>query len=206
MTSDQKNRRASQRKITVSMNMTLDGIMEGPLNDPENHHQLWTFPFRDDAFAQYELEELQTIDALLIGRNSYQGLSAVWPTLADHEQFGKYAKTMNSLTKYVASTTLAEPLDWNARLIEGDLVENVTQLKQQPGRDIMVVGSGKLVNSLMQFDLIDEYRLKIYPMVLGGGRRLFQDNIEKKALRLLETKTFNSGIAVLSYQRDRTLG
>lgn len=200
MTSDQTNLQSPKRKVIVSMNVSLDGIMEGPVDDREKQHQLWTFPFRNEEFAQFELEEIYATGALLIGRNSYQGLSAVWPTLTDHEQFGQYAKAMNSLTKYVVSTTLVEPLDWNAQLIEGDLAENISQLKQKAGQDILVVGSGKLVNSLIRLDLVDEYRLKVYPVVLGGGRRLFQDETEISALRLIETKTFGSGITVLSYQ------
>jgi dihydrofolate reductase len=107
---------------------------------------------------------------------------------------------MNGYPKYVVSTTLEEPLEWNnSTLIKGNVAEEVLRLKQQPGKDILVFGSGRLVNALMQHDLIDEYRLMVFPIVLGSGQRLFEDGSDTKVLRLVETKTLGSGIVVLSY-------
>jgi dihydrofolate reductase len=109
---------------------------------------------------------------------------------------------MNSYPKYVVSTTLQEPLEWNASLIEGDLAEEVSRLKQEPGKDIMVYGSGDLVNTLMKHNLVDEYRLMVFPIVLGSGRRLFPDDAaEKTTLKLVDSKTFDSGVAVHTYHR-----
>jgi dihydrofolate reductase len=112
---------------------------------------------------------------------------------------GVYGERMNSMPKYVASTTLTE-MEWNASLIQGDLAEEVSRLKQQPGQDILVFGSCELVYMLTQLDLIDEYRLMVFPLVLGSGKRIFRDGGEKKILKLVETKTFASGVVVLSYE------
>ena len=110
---------------------------------------------------------------------------------------------MNSLPKFVASTTLQEPLEWNATLIQGDVADEVSKLKQQPGQDILICGSADLVHTLMQHDLIDEFRLMLFPVILGSGKRLFRDGIDTTALRLVDTKTFSSGVVVLSYAPDR---
>jgi len=117
------------------------------------------------------------------------------------EQAGEYADMMNGYPKHVVSTTLEEPLEWNnSTLIKGNVAEEITKLKQQPGQDILIFGSGDLVNTLMQHDLIDEYRLMVFPVVVGSGKRLFGDEIETTVLRLVETKTLGSGVVVLSYR------
>jgi dihydrofolate reductase len=117
------------------------------------------------------------------------------------EQAGEYADMMNGYPKYVVSKTLEEPLEWNnSTLIKGNVAEEVSRLKRQPGKDILIFGSGDLVNTLMRHDLIDEYRLMLFPVVVGSEKRLFKDSIETKVLRLVETKTFGSGVVVLSYQ------
>src|SRR5918997_5281576 len=107
---------------------------------------------------------------------------------------------MNSYPKHVVSTTLQEPLEWNARLIEGDAAEEVTKLKQEPGKDILVYGSGDLVNTLMEHDLVDEYRLMVFPIVVGSGKRLFEGEIDTTVLKLVDSKTFGTGVVVLTYQ------
>jgi dihydrofolate reductase len=116
-------------------------------------------------------------------------------------ELGEYADMMNGYPKYVVSTSLQEPLEWNnSTLIEGDVAEEVSRLKQQPSKDILIFGSGDLVNTLMRHDLIDEYRLMVFPVVLGSGKRLFRDGIDTTVLRLVDTETFSSGVVVLTYQ------
>jgi dihydrofolate reductase len=116
-------------------------------------------------------------------------------------ELGEYADMMNGYPKFVVSTTLEEPLEWNnSSLTKENVAEEVSRLKQQPGKDVLIFGSGDLVNTLMQHDLIDEYRLMVFPVVVGSGKRLFRDGSDTKALRLVETKTFSSGVVVLSYQ------
>jgi len=128
---------------------------------------------------------------------TYEGFAKAWPTVKDEAGF---ADRMNSIPKYVVSTTLKE-LEWNnSHLITGNIAEEVARLKHQEGQDILVAGSGELVGTLMQHDLIDEYRLMVHPVVLGGGKRLFRDGSDKKVLKLVETKLFSSGIVVLHYQ------
>src|SRR5215208_1239928 len=177
------------RKVIVSEFVTLDGVMESP--------DKWHFPYWSDEMGKYKFDELLASDALLLGRVTYEGFAAAWPSATDEEGF---ADRMNGLPKYVVSTTLEEPLEWNnSRLIEGDVAEEVSRLKQQPGHDILIYGSGELLHTLMQHDLIDEYRLMVYPVVLGSGKRLFRDGINT-TLRLVETRTFSSGVVVLSYR------
>jgi len=176
------------RKVVVSEFVSLDGVIEEPS---------WTFQFSSEEQQKFKFDELFASDALLLGRVTYEGFAAAWPSATDEEGF---ADRMNGLPKYVVSTTLEEPLEWNnSRLIEGDVAEEVSRLKQQPGHDILIYGSGELVHTLMQHDLIDEYRLMVYPVVLGSGKRLFRDGINT-TLRLVETRTFSSGVVVLSYR------
>jgi len=179
----------SRRKVIVTEYVTLDGVMEEPGQ--------WSFPFWNDEAAQFKSDELFASDALLLGRVTYQGFAAAWPTMTDTGEFGE---KMNSMPKYVASTTLEEVAWNNSRLIKGNVVEEVSALKRQPGQDILVAGSGVLVHTLMQHDLIDEYRLMVHPIILGSGKRLFRDGGAMKTLKLVETKTFSSGIVVLTYQ------
>lgn len=178
------------RKVIASEYVTLDGVMDEPGR--------WSFPFWTDEAAQFKSDELFASDALLLGRVTYQGFAQAWPTM---EGTGAYGERMNSLPKYVVSTTLDEAeVKWNAQLIKGPITEAVTELKAQPGQDVLVFGSGTLVQTLMQHDLIDEYRLMVHPIVLGSGTHLFREESEKKVLRLIETKAFSSGIVVLTYQ------
>jgi dihydrofolate reductase len=176
------------RKIIVSEYVTLDGVMEEP--------GTWSFPFWNEEASQFKFEELKASDGLLLGRVTYQGFAKAWPTMTDT---GEYGERMNSLPKYVVSTTLSEAT-WNARLIKDHIAEAVSRLKQESGQDLLVFGSGELVHTLMQHDLVDEYRFMVHPLILGSGKRLFRDGIEKKVLRLVETRTFSSGVVVLSYQ------
>jgi dihydrofolate reductase len=179
----------NMRKIIVSEYVSLDGVMEEP-----GH---WSFQFWSEESSQFKYDELFASDGLLLGRVTYQGFAAAWPTMPDT---GEYGERMNSFPKFIVSTTL-EKVEWNnSKLIKGNIAEEVSKLKQQPGQDILVFGSGELVHTLMQHDLIDEYRFMVYPVVLGSGRRLFRDGVDKKVLKLIETKTLGSGVVVLSYQ------
>ena len=178
------------RKLIVTEFLTLDGVMEEPA---------WTAPYWNDEIAKFKFDELFGSDTLLLGRVTYQGFAAAWPSRTDEQGF---ADRMNGLPKFVVSTTL-EKVEWNnSRLIKENIPEEVSRLKQQPGQNILIYGSGDLVQTLMQSDLIDEYWLLVYPIVLGSGKRLFQDE-SKTTLSLKETKTFSSGVVVLCYQPDR---
>lgn len=177
------------RKIIASEYLTLDGIMEEP-----GH---WSFQFWSEEAAKFKFDELFASDALLLGRVTYQGFAKAWPTMTGT---GEYGERMNGLPKFVVSKTLQE-LEWNnSTLIQGDIVEEISRLKQLPGQDLLIFGSGALVHTLMQHNLIDEYRLMVHPLVLGSGKRLFRDGAEKKALKLISIKTFSSGVVVLSYE------
>jgi dihydrofolate reductase len=185
------------RKVVVTEYVTLDGIMEDPGGGEGTTHGGWSFQFWSEEAAKYKFDELFASDALLLGRVTYEGFAKAWPTVKDEVGF---AERMNSIPKYVVSTTLTE-FEWNnSHLIQGNIAEEVAKLKQQEGKDILVVGSATLVQSLMQADLIDEYRLMVHPVVLGGGKRLFRDGSAKTVLQLVDTKSFSSGIVVLSYQ------
>ena len=184
------------RKVIVSEFVTLDGVMEDPGGAEKFERGGWTMPYWNEEIGKVKFDELFASDALLLGRVTYQGFAAAWPSMTDEAGF---ADRMNSLPKFVVSTTL-EKVEWNnSRLIKGNVAEEVSKLKQQPGQDILIAGSGELVHTLMQHDLIDEYRLLVYPVVLGSGKRLFKDG-SKTTLRLIETKTFRSGVVLLSYR------
>jgi dihydrofolate reductase len=177
------------RKLVVSEFVTLDGVIEEPG---------WTFQFGSEDRDQYKFDELAAADALLLGRVTYEGFAAAWPQM--EEQTGEYGAWMNGYPKHVASRTLEEPLEWrNSTLIEGDIAEEVSRLKEQDGKDILVFGSGDLVGTLMEHDLVDEYRLMVFPVVVGSGKRLFGEG-DTKTLKLVESKTFDSGAVVLTYE------
>jgi dihydrofolate reductase len=176
------------RKIVVSEFVSLDGVMEDPR---------WTFQFGSEEQEKFKFDELKGSDALLLGRVTYDGFAAAWPGMV--EQTGEYGQMMNGYSKHVVSTTLKE-VEWNnSSLIKGNIAEEVSKLKQQPGKDILVFGSCTLVHTLMELDLIDEYRLMVFPVVLGSGKRLFRDGMDKKVLRLADTKIFSSGVVVHTY-------
>ncbi len=164
--------------------------------------------FGSEEQERYKFDELAAADALLLGRATYEGFAAAWPGMMKgyegpgRAELGEYADMMNSYPKRVASRTLQGPLEWNnSTLIGRNVAEGVSNLKRQDGKDILVFGSGELVNTLMGHDLVDEYRLMIFPVVLGSGKRLFGDgSATTKALRLADTKTFASGVVVLTYE------
>jgi dihydrofolate reductase len=182
------------RKLVASFFISLDGVVQGP--GPEDGFELagWTMPYWDDDIAAFIQAGMEAADTLLLGRVTYQGFAAAFASST-----GPDAEAMNSFRKYVVSTTL-EQAEWNnSHLIKGNVAEEVAKLKQQPGRDIGMSGSGTLVQSLLQQGLIDELNLLIYPVVLGHGKRLFQDR-SNLTLKLTQSKTSSSGVLLTTYQ------
>jgi dihydrofolate reductase len=177
------------RKVVVSEFVSLDGVIENPS---------WSLQLAGEEQQNYKFDELSASDALLLGRATYEKLAAQWPHLS--EQYGGYTDMMNSYPKYVVSTTLQEPLEWNASLIKGDLAEEVPRLKQEPGKDILVFGSGDLVNTLMKHNLVDEYRLMVFPIIVGSGKLLFEGEIDTTVLELVDSRTLSTGVVYLTYQ------
>jgi dihydrofolate reductase len=185
------------RKIIATDYVSLDGVIEDPVGMEGSGLGDWTGPFErgpeGDAFKH---RELAGSDALLFGRVTYQAFSAVWPSVKDEAGF---ADTINALPKYVVSSTL-KTADWGRTTIIGaNIVDEVSKLRNSPGKDILVYGSGRLVHLLAQHGLIDEYRLMVYPVVLGRGGRLFPEG-SKANLSLVEARTFGSGIVLLRYE------
>lgn len=185
------------RKLVVSTFLTLDGVMEDPGGGEESPCGGWQLPFFDQDLAAGVREELFAADALLLGRVTYQHFATAWASMTDNDGF---AGRMNSLPKFVGSTTLHEPLAWNATLLKGDVAEAVAELKQPLGQNILVQGSGELAQTLMRHNLIDEYRLWVHPVVLGSGKRLFRDAYPETSLRLVDTMTTSTGVVRLTYQ------
>jgi dihydrofolate reductase len=186
------------RKVVVSEYVTLDGVMEDPGGGEKSKHGGWSFQFWSEEAAKFKFDELFASDALLLGRVTYEGFAKAWPAMKDDAGF---ADRMNTIPKYVVSSTLKD-LEWNnSHLIEGDIAAAVGKLKEEDGLDILVAGSARLVHTLMAHDLVDEYRLMVHPVLVGSGTRLFPEESEgATVLQLLGTKTFSSGIVVVSYQ------
>jgi len=185
------------RKVVAAEYVSVDGVMQDPGGVGEIEQGGWTNPYFNDELAKYQSDQLFDSDALLLGRVTYQGFAAAWPSMEETE--GEFAVRMNRLPKYVASRTLTEPLEWNATLLGGEVPKEVQKLKQQPGRDILIYGSGELVNTLMPHNLIDEYRLMIFPVLPGGGKPLFRYGHSATALRLDGTRTTSTGVVLLTY-------
>ena len=186
------------RKVVVSEFVSLDGVIEDPS---------WTFRFSSEEQERFKFDELAASDALLLGRVTYEGFAAAWPNMMEQHDgprraaLGEYADMMNGYPKHVVSTTLEGPLEWNnSTLIKGNVAEEVLELKRQPGQDILIFGSADLVNALMRHDLIDQYRLMVFPVVVGKGKRLLRDGTDTKILELVGTEIFGSGVVVLTYR------
>ena len=190
------------RKLIVNEFLTLDGVMQGPGSPDEDRrggfqHGGWHLPYFDEDQLLAATEGIAETDAYLFGRRTYEIMAGYWPHQPDTAPF---AKTLNELPKYVVSTTLTEPLGWrNSRLIRGDVVEEVARLKQQPGRNIAVLGSGELVQTLIRHELVDEYALMIDPIVVGSGIRLFREGLPLTRLRVVGSLTTSTGVLVVRY-------
>jgi dihydrofolate reductase len=187
------------RKVVVSEFVPLDGVMEAPGGEEGHPHTGWVFDFIGPEQQKYKLDEVLEAEALLLGRVTYESFSDAWPS-----RTGPFADKMNTMPKYVASTTLKEPLHWsNSSVLHGDVAEEVSKLKQQNGGNILVAGSRTLVHTLMAHDLVDEYRVMTFPVLVGSGRRLFPDGPDKTMLKLADTKVFDSGVVVHTYDPAR---
>jgi dihydrofolate reductase len=185
------------RRVVAAEHVTLDGVMQDPGGVGEIEAGGWSNTYFNDDLATYQSEQLFASDALLMGRVTFKGFAAAWPAMEATE--GEFAVRMNTLPKFVVSRTLKEPLEWNGTLLKGEVAAEVARLKQQPGQDILIYGSGQVVNALLQHGLIDEYRLMIFPVVLGRGKRLFRESADTTALRITSTKTTKTGVVVLNY-------
>jgi dihydrofolate reductase len=188
-------------RIVISENVSLDGVIQDPTGEEGFRLGGWFAQIGDkdrQAWARVELDEALGAEALLLGRRSYEFFAAQWPS-----RTGEWADRLNSLPKYIVSATLEDP-DWtNSTVLKGDVVNEVSKLKQELDGDIVVYASGQLVHTLMEHDLVDELRLMIYPFVLGAGERLFGATSEKKPMRLVDTRTVGHGLAFLTYQPVR---
>ena len=179
------------RKVIAAEFLSLDGVMESP--------DQWHFPYFNDEMGQAIGEGFAASDAMLMGRVLYEEWAAYWPQQDPEEN--PVAEQMNGVQKYVVSTTLEEPLEWNnSTLIEGDLKDEIAELKAGEGGDIGISGSGTLVRSLLRSDLLDELNILLHPVVVGEGKRLFEGGEERKALDLVDSKTFSTGVVFLTYR------
>ncbi|MPZ49847.1 MAG: dihydrofolate reductase [Dehalococcoidia bacterium] len=185
-------------RIVVTEYVSLDGVMEAPGGGEDFEHAGWTFEInRGQDGDKFKLDETLNAQALLLGRVTWEGFAAAWPSMTDEVGF---ANKFNSMPKYVVSSTL-EKAEWNnSTVLKGDVVEEVSKLRQRLDGDIVVHGSAQLVQTLIDHDLIDELRLMVFPVILGAGKRLFGDTSDKKRLRLVESKTVGDGIAILIFE------
>ena len=174
------------RKVVASVYVTLDGYIDEPGE--------WSFPFWSEQAAQFKARELFASDALLLGRLTYEGFAAAWPTM----EAGEFGEKMNSVPKYVASRTL-DSATWNAAIIKGDVAEKVRALKQDDGGDLLIAGSGQLIDFLTGHDLIDEYRLMIHPIVLGTGTKRLFTAVPRRTFTLVDSVNFPTGVVVQTY-------
>jgi dihydrofolate reductase len=187
------------RQLIVTEFVTLDGVMEAPGGEPSHPHTGWVFDYIGDEQMEFKLREVLEADVHLLGRVTYESFAGAWP-----QRTGEFAEKMNAMPKYVVTTTLDE-LAWNNSVaLKGDVAAEVTKLKEQDGGPILVAGSRTLVHTLMRHDLIDEYRLMVFPVVLGSGDRLFPESPDKVTLELVDTKTFKTGVQVHTYRPARS--
>ncbi len=193
------------RKITAFESVTLDGVMQAPGRPDEDtrggfEHGGWALPYSDPVMAQVAGAGMAASPDLLFGRRTYEDFYSVWPNRTDNP----FTDLLNNTQKYVASTTLREPLPWkNSTLLDGDAAESVGALKAQGGKDLVILGSGELVRALTNAGLIDRYILLIHPLVLGIGRRLFDNDGSHVALRLIDTKTSTTGVVIATYEATK---
>lgn len=186
-------------RIVVTEFVSLDGVMEAPGGGEEYKHGGWTFEIdRGEEGDKFKFDELVEAEAQLLGRRTYEGFAAAWPKMNDEAGF---AEKMNTMPKYVVSSTLEEAEWSNTTVLRGDLATEVEKLKQQVDGVILVAGSAQLVQGLIENDLVDELRLMVFPVLLGSGKRPFGETADKKPLKLADSKTVGDGIAILTYER-----
>ncbi len=190
------------RRIVVFNNVTLDGVMQAPGRPDEDtrggfSYGGWAAPYADPEMGKAAGESMATTGSLLFGRRTYQDFYKVWPNRTDNP----FTEVLNNTPKYVASTKLKEPLPWmNSILLKGDIAKSVAKLKQQSEKDIVILGSGVLIQSLMKHNLIDQFTLLIHPLILGSGRRMFPDGSPFASLKLVDSKTTTTGVVIANYQ------
>jgi dihydrofolate reductase len=183
-------------RIVVTEFISLDGVIEDPGGAEDYKYGGWSFEIsRGDEGDNFKLDETLSSDALLLGRVTYEGFAAAWPS-----RDGEFADKLNSMPKYVVSSTLKDP-EWNnSTVLEGDVATAVAKLKQEQDGEIVVHGSPQLVQTLVEHDLVDEYRLMMYPVLLGSGKKLFGGTTDKKSLRLVSSQLVGDGVTILVYQ------
>jgi dihydrofolate reductase len=191
------------RKLVVGTFLTVDGVMQAPGGPDEDReggfgHGGWSVNYWDEVMGQLIVESTLQAGGLLLGRKTYEIFAAHWPHVGDDDPV---AAKLNSVPKYVASRTLDEVTWNNSTLIQGDVAEAVARLKEQSGAEIQVTGSGELIQTLLEHDLVDEYRLWVFPLVVGDGKRLFARGTIPAALELVDTKTSSTGVAIHTYER-----
>jgi dihydrofolate reductase len=190
------------RRIVVVESVTLDGVMQSPGGQDEDtrggfEHGGWAQPYSDEVMGR-EMGKGMGQSELLFGRRTYEQFYSFWPNAPQPNPF---TEVLNNTRKYVASTTLSEPLPWmNSTLLDGDAADAVAALKERPGQDLAVLGSGELVQTLMRHHLVDEYKLLIHPLVLGTGRRLFRDDSPPANLQLTDSVTTTTGVVIATYR------
>lgn len=193
------------RKLVVTEFLSLDGVMQAPGAPEEDteggfRHGGWAVPYGDEVMGQAAAEGMAATDTHLFGRKTYEIMAAHWPHAPAGDPFAQH---LNSVEKYVVSTTLQKAEWQNSTIINGDVAEQVPKLKEQPGKDIAVLGSGELVQTLIENDLVDEYSLTVYPIVLGSGKKLFSDSDQAGKLELVDSKPTTTGGVMLTYRPER---
>jgi dihydrofolate reductase len=191
------------RKVIVQEWMTLDGVVQAPGAADEDttggfRHGGWHLPYFDDISMKWVVENLNEAGGFLLGRRTYEGFAGHWPNASEEEQ--PLAEPLNAKPKFVPTTTLTEPLEWeNSSVLHGDLAEAVRALKQEKGGDLLVIGSATLVQSLIEHDLVDEFRFMIDPLVVGGGKRIFPGDGAMRPLRLVDSQVVTTGATLATY-------
>jgi dihydrofolate reductase len=186
-------------RIVVTEFVSLDGVMEAPGGGEDFKHGGWSFEIsRGEEGDRFKLDETMSSDALLLGRRTYEGFAASWPS-----RDGEFADKFNTMPKYVVSSTLSDPEWTNTTVLRGDLGDEIGKLREQVEGDVVVHGSARLVQALIERDLVDELRLMVFPVVLGSGKRLFGEASDQKPLRLVDSKTVGDGVAIMIYEPAR---
>jgi dihydrofolate reductase len=189
-------------KLTVFTSLTLDGVMQAPGRPDEDtrggfQHGGWAQPYNDPVMGKVAAEGMAGGGAILLGRRTYKDFAGFWPK----QNKNPFTDALNKTQKYVASKTLKEPLPWiNSTLLKGDVPKAIAKIKARPDGDMVVLGSGELVKTLMKHDLVDRYILLIHPLVLGSGRRLFADGVPLAEFKVVDTKTTTTGVVIATYQ------
>lgn len=183
-------------KLIVTEFVTLDGVVEAPGGEPSHPHSGWVFGFAGPEQEKYKLDETLEAESHLLGRVTYESFAGAWP-----KRSGPFADHINSMKKYVVSSTLPDPLEWeNSTLIQGDVPAEIAKLKERDEGPILVAGSCTLVHTLLENDLVDEVKLMVFPTIIGGGKRPFPESGQKKDFKLVDSQTFSTGVTANSYQ------